>query len=104
MSLCLTPVLPAGHRHRGLHQDRRPSEARVFPLLPIRGAAAVAFAVLVQTWACAQAQTNPQSQQETLKVAVGTRGAFENLVSEVGQQQGFFKKYALTLDVLYTRG
>ena len=42
--------------------------------------------------------------QETLKVSVAGRGAFENQVSEVGQQQGFFKKHGLTLEVLYTKG
>ena len=42
--------------------------------------------------------------QETLKISVAGRGAFENQVSEVGQQQGFFKKHGLTLEVLYTKG
>jgi len=44
------------------------------------------------------------ANQDALKVSVGARGAFDNQVSEVGQQQGFFKKYGLTLDVLYTQG
>jgi NitT/TauT family transport system substrate-binding protein len=41
---------------------------------------------------------------EPLKVSVAGRGAFENQVSEVGQQQGFFKKHGLTLELLYTQG
>jgi len=41
---------------------------------------------------------------DTLKVSVGARGAFDNQVSEVGQQLGFFKKYDLELEVLYTQG
>jgi NitT/TauT family transport system substrate-binding protein len=45
-----------------------------------------------------------EANQDALKVSVGARGAFDNQVSEVGQQQGFFKKYGLTLDVLYTQG
>src|SRR5215831_5728549 len=39
---------------------------------------------------------------DVLKISVGARGAFDNQVSEVGQQQGFFKK--LGLEVLYTQG
>ena len=60
-----------------------------------RGAAAIAVLVLAQSsvWA-----------QDSLKVAVGARGAFDNQVSEIGQQQGFFKKHGLTLEVLYTQG
>src|SRR5437899_6389957 len=44
------------------------------------------------------------SAQDSLKISVGARGAFDNQVSEVGQQQGFFKKHGLTLEVLYTQG
>jgi len=56
---------------------------------------AVALAALVSTTAFAE---------DSLKVSVGARGAFDNQVSEVGQQQGFFKKRGLTLEVLYTQG
>jgi len=44
------------------------------------------------------------SAQEALKIAVGQRGGWEQCVSELGQNVGFFKKYDLTLDVLYTQG
>lgn len=42
--------------------------------------------------------------QEALKISVAGRGAFENQVSEVGQQQGFFKKHGLDPEVLYRGG
>src|SRR5215813_15177236 len=44
------------------------------------------------------------SAQDTLKVAVGQRGGWEQCVSELGQNAGFFKKHNLTLDILYTQG
>jgi NitT/TauT family transport system substrate-binding protein len=42
--------------------------------------------------------------QDALKIAVGQRGGWEQCVSELGQNAGIFKKYGLTLDVLYTQG
>ena len=42
--------------------------------------------------------------QDTLKLAIGQRGNWENSVSELGQDAGFFKKHGLTLDILYTEG
>lgn len=45
-----------------------------------------------------------QEKLDHLKIAVGARGAYENQISEVGQDQGFFKKRGLQLDVLYTNG
>jgi NitT/TauT family transport system substrate-binding protein len=44
------------------------------------------------------------SALEQLKVSVGGRGAFDNQISEVGQQQGFFKRHGLTLDLRYSQG
>lgn len=41
---------------------------------------------------------------ETLKLAIGQRGNFENSVCELGQNAGFFKKQGLTLELLYTEG
>ncbi len=67
----------------------------MFQSILLRGAAAVAALVLAHSAIAAQ---------DTLKVSVGARGAFDNQVSEVGQQQGFFKKHGLTLEVLYTQG
>ena len=42
--------------------------------------------------------------EDKLKVAVGQRGVYENSISELGQDKGFFKKHGLTLDILYTQG
>src|SRR5437667_3431650 len=61
---------------------------------------AVAAAALLFAHCAAVAQATP----DALKVSVGARGAFDNQVSEVGQQQGFFQKHNLVLDVLYTQG
>jgi NitT/TauT family transport system substrate-binding protein len=65
----------------------------------LRGAAAVAILVLAHGAALAQGVA-----QDTLKVSVGARGAFDNQVSEVGQRQGIFKQHGLNLEVLYTQG
>ena len=37
-------------------------------------------------------------------MAIGQRGVFENCISELGQDHGFFKKYGLKLEILYTQG
>ena len=42
--------------------------------------------------------------QDKLKVAVGQRGVYENSISELGQDAGFFKKRGIELDILYTQG
>src|SRR4029077_4481967 len=44
------------------------------------------------------------SAQDALKIAVGQRGGWEQCVSELGQNAGFFKKHGLVLEVLYTQG
>jgi NitT/TauT family transport system substrate-binding protein len=66
----------------------------------------VAPRVLALTILCALGGLPPaQAQQpDHLKVAVGACGAYENQISEVGQEQGFFRKRGLDLDVLYTQG
>jgi NitT/TauT family transport system substrate-binding protein len=56
-------------------------------------------AVLVATLSHATA-----AGQESLKVAIGQRGGWEQCVSEVGQNKGFFKKHGLVLEILYTQG
>src|SRR5215813_7309969 len=50
------------------------------------------------------AAVNAAAAQDALKVAVGQRGGWEQCVSELGQNAGFFKKHNLTLDILYTQG
>jgi NitT/TauT family transport system substrate-binding protein len=42
--------------------------------------------------------------QESLKIAIGQRGGWEQCVSEVGQNKGFFKKHGLVIEILYTQG
>jgi NitT/TauT family transport system substrate-binding protein len=42
--------------------------------------------------------------QDNLKLAIGQRGNWENSVSELGQDAGFFKKHGLVLELLYTEG
>ena len=41
---------------------------------------------------------------DNLKIAIGQRGGWEQSVSELGQNKGFFKKHGLTLELLYTQG
>ena len=42
--------------------------------------------------------------QDTLKLAIGQRGNWENAAPELGQKAGFFKKRGLNLELLYTQG
>ena len=42
--------------------------------------------------------------QDTLKLAIGQRGNWENAPAELGQKAGIFKKHGLTLEILYTQG
>jgi len=46
----------------------------------------------------------PAFADDTLRVAVGQRGLWDTSVAELGQRGGFFKKHAITLDILYTQG
>ena len=42
--------------------------------------------------------------EDTLKLAIGQRGNWENAAPELGQKAGFFKKHGLILELLYTQG
>ena len=42
--------------------------------------------------------------QDTLKLAIGQRGNWENAAPELGQKAGIFKKHGLVLELLYTQG
>src|SRR5258708_36484255 len=64
-------------------------------LLLRRGLAATLSLVLLHATAAAE---------DALKIAVGQRGGWEQCVSELGQNAGFFKKHGLVLEVLYTQG
>ena len=47
----------------------------------------------------------PEAQaQDTLKLAIGQRGNWENAMPELGQKAGIFKKHGLNLEILYTQG
>jgi NitT/TauT family transport system substrate-binding protein len=46
----------------------------------------------------------PAQAQETLKIAVPQRGAWDTAVPELGQRGGIFKKHGLTLELLFTQG
>jgi NitT/TauT family transport system substrate-binding protein len=46
----------------------------------------------------------PARAEDTLKIAIGQHGNWENAAPELGQRMGFFKKHGLTLDLLYTQG
>src|SRR5690349_21741849 len=41
---------------------------------------------------------------DTLKLAIGQRGNWENSPAELGQKAGIFKKHGLELEILYTQG
>ena len=41
---------------------------------------------------------------DTLRIASGLAGTWENSFSELGQNAGFFKKQGLVLDIFYTQG
>jgi NitT/TauT family transport system substrate-binding protein len=41
---------------------------------------------------------------DTLKLAIGQRGNWENAAPDLGQKAGFFKKQGLDLELLYTQG
>ncbi|HTS20442.1 MAG TPA: ABC transporter substrate-binding protein [Casimicrobiaceae bacterium] len=42
--------------------------------------------------------------EDTLKLAIGQRGNWENAAPELGQKAGFFSKHGLVLELLYTQG
>jgi NitT/TauT family transport system substrate-binding protein len=42
--------------------------------------------------------------QDTLRVAAGLAGTWENSFSELGQNAGFFKRHGIRLDIFYTQG
>lgn len=46
----------------------------------------------------------PAWAEDELKIAIGQRGNWENSVSELGQDAGFFRKQGLRLEILYTEG
>ncbi len=61
----------------------------------------IAGGLMLVVLACAATAARADDR---LKIAIGQRGAFENGISELGQDAGIFKKHGLTLDLLYTQG
>lgn len=53
---------------------------------------------------CAITLASAVNAQDSLKLAVGQRGNWATSVAEIGQRAGIFKKYGLTLELLYTQG
>ncbi|MGZ3285255.1 MAG: ABC transporter substrate-binding protein, partial [Xanthobacteraceae bacterium] len=53
--------------------------------------------------AALSAMTPEAMAEDSLKVAVDQRGAWETAAPELGQQAGIFKKHGLTLDLTYPR-
>jgi NitT/TauT family transport system substrate-binding protein len=53
---------------------------------------------------CAAALTfiTPAAGEETLKIAIPQRGAWDTSISEIGQKAGIFKKHGLNLNLLFT--
>jgi NitT/TauT family transport system substrate-binding protein len=66
-----------------------------------RGAAATVAAAIS---AGAMLVSIPASAQDTLRIAIGQRGGWEQCVSELGQNAGLFRPHNLVLDILYTQG
>jgi NitT/TauT family transport system substrate-binding protein len=64
------------------------------PLRALRALAAIALALTV-TAALAD---------DTLKLAIGQRGNWENSPPELGQKAGIFRKHGIVLETLYTQG
>jgi NitT/TauT family transport system substrate-binding protein len=46
--------------------------------------------------------TRPAAADDTLKVAIPQKGAWDAGIAELGQRGGIFKKHGLDLDILYT--
>ncbi|TMJ31275.1 MAG: ABC transporter substrate-binding protein [Alphaproteobacteria bacterium] len=55
-------------------------------------------ALVLIVWNCAA------PAQDSLRVAAGLAGTWENSFSELGQNAGFFRKHDVTLEIFYTQG
>jgi NitT/TauT family transport system substrate-binding protein len=60
-----------------------------------------ALVILAAGAAAAQAQNKPLDK---LTLALGQRGNWDTAICQLGQDTGIFKKYGLTLDILWTQG
>lgn len=62
------------------------------------------FAIRTALLAAALLLPGLAAADDNLKIAIGQRGGWEQAVSELGQNKGFFKKHGLSLELLYTQG
>jgi NitT/TauT family transport system substrate-binding protein len=60
--------------------------------------------VFLLSGAAALGTTRAARAEDTLKLAIGQRGNWEESACEMGQDAGIFKKHGLALDILYTEG
>lgn len=63
-----------------------------------------AFCALAGLVMLVQSGIAAKATEETIKVAVPQRGAWDTAVAELGTRAGIFKKHGLSLDILYTSG
>ncbi|MGN6462545.1 MAG: ABC transporter substrate-binding protein [Pseudolabrys sp.] len=54
--------------------------------------------------ALATVSLRPALAEDAMKIAVGQRGNWNMMISDLGQAKGIFKKNDITLDILYTAG
>ena len=59
---------------------------------------------LFATAAVLLAAQNPAVAQDTLKVAVPQRGAWDTSITEIGNRAGIFKKHGVNVELLFTGG
>ena len=58
---------------------------------------------IIMAAVAAVAMTPKAPAQDSLKVTVDQRGAWETAAPELGQRAGIFKKHGITLDLTYPR-
>jgi NitT/TauT family transport system substrate-binding protein len=62
------------------------------------------FGIVATTLALAAGLPASGFAQDTLTLAIGQRGNWENAAPHLGQEAGFFEKHGLKLELLYTQG
>src|SRR5262245_12394627 len=84
------PAQPTSHVRGFTRRETGMSRAKL-----LRGLSALFLAIGFNSAALAQ---------DTLRVAAGLGGTWENSFSELGQNAGFFKRHGIRLDIVYTQG
>src|SRR3954453_36214 len=75
-----------------------PSDARGFSVVVMKTVSRLLAAAAVLLAASAA------SAQDTLKIAVPQRGAWDNSITEIGNRAGIFKKHGVNAELLFTGG